>query len=150
MFAAAGIAIKRKDGYALFHERNRMLSHPNVEPFDRVCMPLVVSLMYMGYWAAGLERRLSPPPPPLPLGAAAAAAAVFVGCVTLTTGSMLANKWFSSVVRLQSERGHRVVSSGPYAVVRHPGYTGFLASGRCGSLAACWRQRLPALRRLAE
>jgi protein-S-isoprenylcysteine O-methyltransferase Ste14 len=36
---------------------------------------------------------------------------------------MHVNRFFSSVPRIQSERGHRVVSDGPYRWVRHPGYT---------------------------
>lgn len=36
--------------------------------------------------------------------------------------AMRANRFFSSVVRIQSDRGQYVVSTGPYAVVRHPGY----------------------------
>jgi protein-S-isoprenylcysteine O-methyltransferase Ste14 len=38
--------------------------------------------------------------------------------------AMHVNRFFSSVVRIQTDRGQYVVSSGPYAVVRHPGYTG--------------------------
>lgn len=37
---------------------------------------------------------------------------------------MRANSFASPVVRVQSERGHRVIDSGPYAWVRHPMYTG--------------------------
>jgi protein-S-isoprenylcysteine O-methyltransferase Ste14 len=45
---------------------------------------------------------------------------------TLATWAMLANRFFSGVVRIQTERGHEVVASGPYAIVRHPGYSGSL------------------------
>lgn len=38
--------------------------------------------------------------------------------------AMASNKFFSGVVRIQSERGHEVVTGGPYAIVRHPGYAG--------------------------
>ena len=34
------------------------------------------------------------------------------------------NTFLAAVVRIQSERGHSVVSSGPYAIVRHPMYAG--------------------------
>ena len=34
------------------------------------------------------------------------------------------NSFASAVVKLQAERGHRVVASGPYAFVRHPMYSG--------------------------
>jgi protein-S-isoprenylcysteine O-methyltransferase Ste14 len=39
---------------------------------------------------------------------------------------MVSNKFFSTVVRIQHEREHYVVSGGPYRYVRHPGYAGLL------------------------
>ncbi len=42
----------------------------------------------------------------------------------ITNWAMLANRFFSGAVYIQKERGHRVISSGPYAWVRHPGYLG--------------------------
>ena len=42
----------------------------------------------------------------------------------LITWAMLANPHFEATVRIQTDRGHRVVTTGPYAVVRHPGYVG--------------------------
>ena len=38
---------------------------------------------------------------------------------------MISNAYFSTVVRIQSERGHTVCRTGPYRYVRHPGYVGF-------------------------
>jgi protein-S-isoprenylcysteine O-methyltransferase Ste14 len=55
-----------------------------------------------------------------------------LGLVVYTLGcagfvwAMHVNQFFSSVPRIQSERGHRVVSAGPYQWVRHPGYTAAL------------------------
>lgn len=46
-----------------------------------------------------------------------------VGLV-LVCWSLVVNSFFSSAVRLQPERAQVVVKSGPYAIVRHPGYTG--------------------------
>lgn len=47
--------------------------------------------------------------------------------------SMLTNKFFSSAIRLQTDRGQKVVSEGPYKWIRHPGYAfaalGFIAQG---------------------
>jgi len=40
---------------------------------------------------------------------------------------VLSNAFFSTVVRVQSDRGHKVCSDGPYRFVRHPGYVGVLA-----------------------
>jgi protein-S-isoprenylcysteine O-methyltransferase Ste14 len=38
--------------------------------------------------------------------------------------AMSANRFFSPLVRIQQERGHRVADSGPYRIIRHPGYLG--------------------------
>jgi len=49
--------------------------------------------------------------------------------------AMAVNRFFSAVVRVQSERGHRVVDNGPYAVVRHPGYAGMIPAVPFSGLA---------------
>jgi protein-S-isoprenylcysteine O-methyltransferase Ste14 len=41
-----------------------------------------------------------------------------------TQWAMVSNRFFSGVVRIQSDRGHQVISNGPYRIVRHPGYLG--------------------------
>lgn len=56
-------------------------------------------------------------------------AAAFVGmaaAAVLIFRAMQSNRFFSSVVRIQDERGHRVVDRGPYARIRHPGYAGMI------------------------
>jgi protein-S-isoprenylcysteine O-methyltransferase Ste14 len=50
----------------------------------------------------------------------------FAAGMGLTTWAMLVNRFFSRAVRLQPDRGHQVVTSGPYRLVRHPGYSGGL------------------------
>lgn len=45
---------------------------------------------------------------------------VVTGGAALRT--MIINPFFSSVVRIQKERGHHLISDGPYGIVRHPGY----------------------------
>lgn len=40
--------------------------------------------------------------------------------------AMHENRFFSAVVRIQTDRGHQVVDSGPYGIVRHPGYAGLI------------------------
>lgn len=44
----------------------------------------------------------------------------------IVTWSMASNKFFSTVVRIQTDREHSVASSGPYKYVRHPGYVGII------------------------
>ena len=53
--------------------------------------------------------------------------AVFVSGWWLLTWSMVANPFFEKQVRIQTNHGHYVIDSGPYAYIRHPGYVGFVA-----------------------
>ncbi len=43
---------------------------------------------------------------------------------TLVTWAMLVNRHFEVTVRIQTDRNHQVVTTGPYAIIRHPGYVG--------------------------
>lgn len=49
----------------------------------------------------------------------------FLGSM-IFTWSMVSNKFFSTMVRIQEERKHQVATGGPYKYVRHPGYVGFI------------------------
>jgi protein-S-isoprenylcysteine O-methyltransferase Ste14 len=53
------------------------------------------------------------------------AAALSVG-LGLAGWSMIANAYFSTAVRIQTDRGQTVCRTGPYRFVRHPGYLGFI------------------------
>lgn len=57
-----------------------------------------------------------------PLGLVLLAASMGLG-----TWAMVNNPFFEGSVRIQEELGHRVVDTGPYACVRHPGYVGLIA-----------------------
>ena len=50
------------------------------------------------------------------------------------------NKFFEPTVRIQTERGHTVIDTGPYAIVRHPGYVAasLLVLGMPLSLGSLW------------
>ncbi len=43
------------------------------------------------------------------------------------TWALSVNRFFEGTVRIQTNRGHQVISSGPYRYVRHPGYVGVIA-----------------------
>lgn len=45
-------------------------------------------------------------------------------CQMFVLWAMASNSFFATTVRIQDERGHRVVNGGPYRLVRHPGYLG--------------------------
>ncbi len=81
----------------------------------------------LAHWiVAGLDAgryRWTPPLyPTLQLLALLLVAASFA----LSVWAMHVNRFFSSVVRIQTERGHTVVTNGPYAWIRHPGYAATL------------------------
>lgn len=54
--------------------------------------------------------------------------------------AMASNRFFSSFVRIQTERGHSVQTGGPYRYVRHPGYVGgiLMFTGTPFALASLW------------
>jgi protein-S-isoprenylcysteine O-methyltransferase Ste14 len=57
----------------------------------------------------------------------------------LALWAMRVNRFFSSVIRIQTDRGQHVVSTGPYAFVRHPGYTaGILIIAASGPALGSW------------
>jgi protein-S-isoprenylcysteine O-methyltransferase Ste14 len=51
--------------------------------------------------------------------------AILAGYI-LGSYALIENRFFSGMVRIQFDRGHQVVSSGPYRWMRHPGYVGAL------------------------
>jgi len=58
---------------------------------------------------------------------------------SLALWAMRVNRFFSSVIRIQTDRGQHVVTTGPYAVVRHPGYTaGILIIVASGPALGSW------------
>jgi protein-S-isoprenylcysteine O-methyltransferase Ste14 len=65
---------------------------------------------------------------------------VYAGGLGLTSWAMIANAYFSTAVRIQSDRGQTVCSTGPYHYVRHPGYVGFISSalGMAILLGSLW------------
>jgi protein-S-isoprenylcysteine O-methyltransferase Ste14 len=87
---------------------------------------IAFNLMFFLQWCiTGLDQRFHWSDIIPPAGVMAGLVIVAVG-QGLATGAMLVNPFFSLVARIQDDRGQRVITEGPYAIVRHPGYTGFL------------------------
>jgi protein-S-isoprenylcysteine O-methyltransferase Ste14 len=81
---------------------------------------------------------------PMPAGWRIAGLAAFFSGVGMFVYAMSVNRFFSSVVRIQDDRGHHVIDSGPYGYVRHPGYAGMLLFGATLPLAlGSWWAFLP-------
>ena len=51
-------------------------------------------------------------------------AVLYFGFVAVITWSMAVNSYFEKTVRIQRDRKHHVIDSGPYCIIRHLGYLG--------------------------
>jgi protein-S-isoprenylcysteine O-methyltransferase Ste14 len=49
---------------------------------------------------------------------------MYIFSISIFLWAQQINRFFSSVVRIQHDRGHEVIQTGPYKYVRHPGYIG--------------------------
>ncbi len=81
-------------------------------------MIMPFSLAHLGL--AGLDARYGWSH--VPFAAQLCGLIVMAIAFSLSIWAMRVNLFFSPVVRIQSERGHRLVTNGPYAYIRHPGY----------------------------
>lgn len=70
----------------------------------------------------------------LPWSAFAPGLGLLVAATGLGTWAMIENEHFEQFVRIQTDRHHRVVTTGPYRIVRHPGYVAFILSTLAGPL----------------
>ena len=94
--------------------------------WDMAILSVVGVAEMVKYVVAGLDVRWGwSPQMPLALQLAGVVVAV-LGYDVILVWSMAANAFFSQTVRVQEDRGHTVVTGGPYRYVRHPGYVGSL------------------------
>jgi len=117
------LALFRKEP-GLAEERAAGFGRKDIEPWDRRIVPWIALILpTLLMIAAGLDRRFGGAPQ-FPVWAEAAAAVPMAAGAFLGLWAALVNPFFSSVVRLQTDRGQRVIAAGPYRWVRHPGYAG--------------------------
>lgn len=91
--------------------------------WDIAIMSLVGILQLVRYVVAGLDQRFGWTGG-FPLAVELAALVVCILGYALVVWATASNRFFSQIVRVQSERGHTVATGGPYHYVRHPGYLG--------------------------
>jgi protein-S-isoprenylcysteine O-methyltransferase Ste14 len=63
---------------------------------------------------------------PVPWWVCGVGYALLLGGIGIVTWAEGVNKFFEVTVRIQTDRGHKVIDTGPYAIARHPGYVGGL------------------------
>jgi protein-S-isoprenylcysteine O-methyltransferase Ste14 len=96
-------------------------------------------LLFVHWIVAGLDRGRFHWSDTVPVWLQAAGLIVTAASYALALWAMRVNRFFSSVARIQSDRGQHVITSGPYAVIRHPGYlAGFAIIVTSGLALGSW------------
>ena len=84
-------------------------------------MRLVAAFPLVHWCAAGLDRRRLHWADTVPSVIQVTSLVIFALASAAVLWAMQVNPFFSSVVRLQHERGQFVITTGPYDFIRHPG-----------------------------
>jgi protein-S-isoprenylcysteine O-methyltransferase Ste14 len=108
-------------------ERAKFMRHENTKSWDNLLAPLVGLGGGLVPFVAGLDVRFGWSPE-FGLPVKIVALILFLLGYVIASWALMENRFFSGTVRIQTERGHQVVSTGPYSLVRHPGYAGGLLS----------------------
>ncbi|MDP1716423.1 MAG: isoprenylcysteine carboxylmethyltransferase family protein [Anaerolineales bacterium] len=122
VFSRLIVARKHPD---LIAERARFMQAKDTKPWDKVLAPLLGLGSILILAVAGLDRFYG-------WSSAFSTGVNIIALVGIVIGygfsswALVENRFFSGTVRIQTERGHHVVSTGPYRIMRHPGYAGGL------------------------
>ncbi|NIQ07200.1 MAG: isoprenylcysteine carboxylmethyltransferase family protein, partial [Candidatus Korarchaeota archaeon] len=101
----------------------KALRSGHMREYDKIFFVFYTPLFILFPIIVGLEYRLLP-------GSSLPCWLVLVGLFFIILGdsifgwAIVVNRFFHGIVKIQTDRGHSVVSSGPYKYVRHPGYLG--------------------------
>ncbi len=127
----------------------RLNPKEGVKSWDKVYFAITTPLYFAGLALGGLDARFHWSTD-MPLLVYWCGVIVFLLGHAIMQWARYTNSFFSSMVRIQTDRGQTICKSGPYRYVRHPGYTGGIlftaVSGIVlGSWLACIPQVLAAL-----
>jgi len=141
-----GRALAERSHPGLMAERLHMGRNQGVKGWDKVLAPLMaVSLLYPHAVVAGLDRYHGWTAP-FPLGVQTLAFVFILLGYLLGVWAIVENRYFSTLVRIQKDRGHEVCDTGPYRYIRHPGYAGnVFSSFLIAFLLDSWWVMIPAV-----
>lgn len=109
--------------------------HPGAGGVDRNLRWLAMPLLLAHWVIAGLDVGRFHWSDAVPIPVRIAGLVGMALSMAMLGWAIAANPFFSPVVRIQEERGHRLVTAGPYRYVRHPGYSASLLASFCGPVA---------------
>jgi protein-S-isoprenylcysteine O-methyltransferase Ste14 len=117
----SGVWLAKTDP-ALLAERMRPMMQDAQPLADKKFMLVFGAAALVWFVAIGLDKRFDASDVPTALQALGLA--MLVGSTATIMWVMRENSFAAPVVKVQAERGHRVIDTGPYAYVRHPMYSG--------------------------
>jgi protein-S-isoprenylcysteine O-methyltransferase Ste14 len=117
----------------------RINPHRGTKPWDKALIGFAIPAMLAIFLVAALDDgrfqwyRV-------PWWVCGVGYALFLAGMGIATWAEAVNKFFEVTVRIQTDRGHKVIDGGPYAVVRHPGYVGgiLFCMGAALCLGSVW------------
>ncbi len=99
-----------------------------IKPWDKAILGLSAIALVVNIVLGGLDSGRFHWSPPLPWSVPLAGTFLTLAGQVIFLAAQRENKYFSSVMRIQKDRGHVVCTTGPYRIVRHPGYVGMIVS----------------------
>lgn len=99
----------------------RSHSHEGTKPWDKILLACLAPVMLAIFPVAALDAvryQWSS----VPAWLSVVGHALYLLGFALIVWAEKVNKFFEPTVRIQTDRGHVVIDTGPYAYVRHPGY----------------------------
>ena len=109
---------------ALLTERFGSPIQQTQKPWDKVLLTLFFVEFIIWFAIMPLDARRFAWSPPFPLWLRATGALLQIAATYLVFEAMRENTFAAPVVKMQKERGQKVISTGMYGIVRHPMYAG--------------------------